>query len=109
MQTLPSRTLVLHDANGAPFGVLRLAPSEDNPLKGECIFDVHPASAEQGARTEVRWLYKRRFKRFGEHKFKVADGSVTITGADFTVVLDPTEDGPMQTRPPAPRVTAAWA
>ncbi len=109
MKTLPAHTLTLCDSTGAPFGALRFAPSEDNPLKGDCIFDITPNSTEQDALSEVRWLYKRRYKRTGEHRFKAtAEGVITVTQASFKVTLDPNEDGEYAVRAPAPPVSGFW-
>ena len=109
MTDLPSRTLILCDVSDAPFGLLRFAPGVTTPLKGECIFDISPANEEQGRRTEVRWLYKRRYKRASEHKFAVdAAGVITVSQGSFKVLLEPDEEGRFRARPPAPCVTARW-
>jgi hypothetical protein len=108
MTPLPSDTLVLHDAKGKPFGLLRLAPAPGHD-RGECIFDIELSDGPQSERSEVRWLYKHRFKRAGEHKFKVsADGVITVTQPDFTLVLEPNEAGAFVTPDTLPVVSAIW-
>ena len=106
MTALPSDTLALYDTRNALIGVLRFAPKERDPSKGECIFDME--QPDDGAGDEVRWLYKRRYKTAGEHKFKLKNATLTISQADFNVVFDIGEEGELQTRPPAPVVTAMF-
>ncbi|MEZ4323131.1 MAG: hypothetical protein R3F61_37035 [Myxococcota bacterium] len=110
MTTLPSHKLVFSDSTGLPFGVVHLAPSESDPLKGDCIFDMEARTPAQDCRDEVRWLAKRHYQRWSEHKFAVDDdGVITIKKASFSLILDPAEDGEgFVSRPPAPRVTASW-
>ncbi|MFK7931818.1 MAG: hypothetical protein AB8H79_26815 [Myxococcota bacterium] len=109
MNDLPSTTLLLSDATGTAFGVLRLSPKPDAPSKGECIFDVRITDPAQETRNEVRWLLKRHFKTAGEHTFKIADdGTITVAQSKFRVVFEADEDGDMRSRPPAPRVKIAW-
>ena len=107
MPRLPASTLDLFDSNGAPIGTVRLVLNDAVKGKGDCIFDMAPLSDD--ARDETRWLYKRRFKRQGEHRFVIDDeGVVTITGPDFRLVLDPVTDEELRARPPMPQVTAWW-
>jgi hypothetical protein len=109
MTTLPVRTLVLRDQTFTPFGFLRLAPTSDSPLKGDCLFDITPDSPEQARRSEVRWLHKRHYRRYSEHKFVVDDAGVyTIRQGGFELVLTPDEHGNLTTTQPAPPVTATW-
>ncbi|MFT4628388.1 MAG: hypothetical protein ACI8PZ_007083 [Myxococcota bacterium] len=110
MTTLPSNTLILHDPTGAAFGCIRFAPSDDRPGTGECLFDISEAARLDPARpSEVRWLAHRHYVRWSEHTFEVDDeGAVTIRKGSFTIVLDPTEAGGVQTRPPAPFVRGSW-
>lgn len=103
---LPSTTLVLKDSTDQPFGVLRLAP-DDEGSKGDCIFDTAPTTPAQAARMEVRWLDKRSQKRFGEHRFRFDEGSLTVSLADFKVTFSPDERG-LRSQPPLPLVRAAW-
>ena len=106
--TLPSHTIALADASGARFGFVRLSPRERGALKGDCIFDIRPGSG-QDTRSDVRWLYKRRYPRAFEHRFRIdRKGIVIITQGDFSLKLEPTEDG-MRTRPPAPPIFARWS
>lgn len=109
MPTLPASTLALFDHTGAPLGRLRLVCTSETALKGDCIFDI-PAPGP-GAKNEVRWLYKRRYQRMSEHRFKIDEqGVITVSGPDFLVRFDPDEAaGGFATRPPAPPVTARWA
>lgn len=108
MNNLPSHVLVLSDGAGTPFGHLRLAPADDAP-KGECVFDIAPATPEQALRNEVRWLAKRGFQRLGEHRFRAEpSGSITVVLGDWTLALDPVDEGHLRSRPPAPYVTAVW-
>lgn len=109
MKTLPSQTLMLCDLAGAPFGALRFVASEDNPTKGDCIFEITSSSSEQEAQPEVRWLYKRRYKRAGEHKFKLTEeGALTVSQASFRIVLIAHEDGDLIVKGPHPAVTGFW-
>jgi hypothetical protein len=109
MTRFPSNTLILQDGSGAAFGLLRLAPRTPEKKKWDCIFDIRPSSPQQAARSEVRWLAKRRFKRFGEHRVKMDDdGVVTISLADFRFEFEPDETGGLFTRRPAPPVSAVW-
>ncbi|MFT6144022.1 MAG: hypothetical protein ACJAZO_000982 [Myxococcota bacterium] len=104
MQTLPSDTLALYDFKNALIGVIRFAPRDDFPNKGDCIFDMEIPAADAG--DEVRWLYKQRFKAGGEHKFKIdQQGAITVTQADFRITLAPdAEEGGYRVRSPAPQV-----
>lgn len=107
MQTLPSDTLALYDLNDALIGVVRFAPREDFPNKGECIFDMEPPAPDAG--DEVRWLYKQRYKTGGEHKFKIdKNGDITITQADFRITLAQDDEGNYRVRPPAPQVLGVF-
>ncbi len=107
--SLPSHTVRLCDGTGAPFGVLRLAPKEPGAVKGDCIFDIEPATETQSKRPEVRWLLKRGYQTKGEHKFRVGgDGVLTVEQAGFRLILDPDDEGAMRTRPPLPVVSAFW-
>jgi len=110
MIALPAPTLVLFDATGAPFGQLRLVPVEGRPY-AEGIFDVAPTSEAQAERSEVRWLCKRHFKRFSEHRLSIGDdGSLTVKKGSFRLDLHPNDDGTgFRTQPPAPPIRAAWA
>lgn len=109
MTELPSNTLVLHDAAGNAFGVLRFAPSTKDPSKGDCIFDVSLGGGDPSPRDEVRWLAKRAFRRAGEHRFKIAKGgSLVVSVADFRLVFDEAPEVVLRTRPPAPLVTGRW-
>lgn len=109
MTELPSHTLALQDAADQTFGLIRFAPSDKDPSKGDCIFDITLDPSDTSIRDEVRWLAKRAFRRSGEHRFKIAkDGSLTVSVADFRVVFDETQAGELRTRPPAPRVTGTW-
>ena len=103
---VPSTTLVLRDATGAPFGLLRLAPDEEGP-KGDCIFDTAPTSPAQARRLEVRWLHKRTAKRFGEHRYTFKDGELIVSQAGFKMTLRPGDDC-MKTAPPQPVVSGVW-
>lgn len=109
MPDLPALSLSLHDAIGAVFGVLRLAPREGE-VRGECIFDIAPRTEVQGARSEVRWLAKRSYRARGEHRFKLAEnGSLTVSSGDFRVVFETGPTGePLRSKSPAPPVSAAW-
>ena len=104
-----SKTLALYDSQGECFGALHMVPKADDLTKGECIFDVAPRSEEQGERHEVRWLCKRHFQRWSEHRFKLGeDGSVTVHLNKFRIVFEPNSDGVFTLRPPAPPVTAIF-
>lgn len=77
-------------------------------MRGECIFDVSPTSEVQAARQEVRWLFKRRYVRAGEHRFKLsAKGVLTISQGDFSLSIDTNEEE-MRVSPPMPGITIAW-
>lgn len=107
----PSRTLVLHDGAGVAFGTIRLAPREPDSSKWDCIFDIAlDASSAQAQRSEVRWLAKRGYVRWGEHRVKVdaKTGTLTMTQGDFKLVLVPDEDGGFASNPPQPPVRAYW-
>ncbi len=107
MQTLPSDTLALYDFTDALIGVIRFAPRDDFPNKGECIFDMETPASTAG--DEVRWLYKQRFKTGGEHKFKIdRHGAITVTQGDFRIILAADEEGHYHVRPPAPQVLAIF-
>ena len=107
MQTLPSDTLALYDFSDALIGLVRFAPREDFPNQGECIFDMQTPGADAG--DEVRWLYKQRFKTAGEHKFKIdKHGVITVSQADFRIVLDVNEEGQYRVREPMPQVLAIF-
>jgi hypothetical protein len=110
MIELPASSLILSDTTGRPFGQLRLVPVDGKPY-AEGIFDVAPVDEEQAARSEVRWMCKRHYKRFSEHRLSLgADGSITVKKAGFTWVLDPDEEGDgFTSRAPAPKVRATWA
>lgn len=108
MHELPAPTLLLNDGKGNAIGRVRLVLSSETALKGECIFDMRELPAD--ARSEERWLHKRRYQRASEHKFKIdEEGVVKITGPDFKVLFEPTETGDLCSVPPAPRVTASWS
>ena len=110
MTTIQPRTLVLRDGAGEPFGFLRLAAVAPDAQKGDCIFDITPGSAEQAERSEVRWLQKRGYRRYSEHRFLLDDdGVLTVSQGNFKIELAPTDDGGFGTRLPSPRVTAVWA
>jgi hypothetical protein len=107
MSELPSTTLALFDGGGQAIGFLRLAKRTGDVIKGECIFDVREPPAD--ARSEARWLYKRRYQRMSEHRFAVDDeGVLKVTGPDFKVLFEPNDEGGLTSRPPAPRVRASW-
>lgn len=111
MSTPPARALVLMDHTGAAFGWFRIAPRTPEETKWDGLFDTRPASPEQDARSEVRWLHKRHYKRWGEHRVKLdADGTVHISLGAFKLVLEPEDDDDdfLRARPPAPPVTARW-
>ncbi|MCO4748064.1 MAG: hypothetical protein KC912_24940 [Proteobacteria bacterium] len=106
---LPTQTLTLCDRTGARFGVIRFAPSESNELKGECIFDLSVDIEDPAVRDEVRWIYKQRYRRAGEHRFKLTEsGRLTITQADFKLLLEPDEEASMRTRSSAPAISGEW-
>ena len=110
MPTLPSSTLILHDSTGARFGVIRFVVTHEEKLKGDCIFDVDLGDAEQSERAEVRWIYKRRYVRASEHKFKMNDaGVLSVRGGAFALILEPNEEGGFTTVSTSPRLTAVWA
>ena len=110
MQQLPSHVLVLHDGAGTSFGVLRFAPREDAPSKGECLFDIKPAFQSGSVRSEARWLAKRHYVRSSEHRFKLADdGSLTISQGDFRCMFHVVDEGTMATRAPDPPITGLWS
>ena len=107
---LPAPTIRLFDHEGVPFGVIRLVLSKPDFGKGECIFDLSLGESPQSERSEVRWLYKRRYQVASEHLFKLGkDGSVTISGGDFKLVLtvDPETDE-LKTTAPQPPVAGIW-
>ena len=105
----PSRTLVLRDAVGTAFGFLRFAPRDEEGKKWDCLFDVEMDPATE-ARSEVRWLYKRRYVRYGEHRVKhdTEAGTLAISQGSFNLVLHPTEDEGFETRAPTPPISAIW-
>ncbi|TNE84813.1 MAG: hypothetical protein EP330_27795 [Deltaproteobacteria bacterium] len=109
MTELPSNTLQLLDSRLQSIGFLRLARTSDDAVKGDCIFDI--AEPGDDARSETRWLHKRRYQRMSEHRFAVEDdGRIKITGPEFRVFLAVDEEsGDLVTEPPAPRVFARWA
>ncbi len=110
MHQLPSRTLRLLDSSGTSFGYLRFAPRESQPSKGDCLFDILPESQHgAAARSEARWLAKRHYVRWSEHKYKLTeDGTLTVSQGDFRVVFHIDEEDTMTTRPPAPPITGVW-
>jgi hypothetical protein len=105
---LPSDTLAFFDVEGVLFAILRIAPG-DRDDRADCIFDVvSPLPTDDPA---ARWLAKRHYRQTSEHRLTRDDeGRVTIRKASFELVLEPDEDDPDQlvSRPPAPRVLAAW-
>lgn len=104
---IPSRTLVLSDAAGTPFGTLRIAPTDGD--RTECIFDVPEPSDAQGLRPEVRWLHKRHYQRWSEHRFTLdKHGVIRVSKGDFELILEPAEGGGFQSRLPLPPLRAAW-
>lgn len=110
MQT-PSSQIALFDTEGEAFGYIRIAADPDREDRLDCIFDVEPTNPAQALRSEVRWLLKRHFQRYSEHRLQLLDdGGVKISKADFTLWLDPDEDAPdaLRARPPAPGITAVW-
>ena len=107
MNERPSQTLALFDSLGDAIGFLRLAGRAEDACKGDCIFDVRKPASE--ARSEARWLYKRRYQRMSEHRFAIDDeGVLKVTGPDFRVFFEPDVDGGLVSRPPSPRVLARW-
>ncbi len=109
MIELPASSLSLLDATGRSFGRLRVVPHEHKPY-AECIFDVAPVDEAQAARPEVRWGCKRHYRRYSEHQLRIAaDGTLTISKADFRWVLEPDEGGGYTSRFPAPKVRAVWS
>ncbi len=106
---LPSPTIALFDQTHTRFGTIRLVPKTADAVKGDCIFDVQRSA--EGTRNEVRWLAKRHYESRGEHRFVIdAAGRITISQADFRLVLDPDDDtGGLRTVPPQPLVWASWA
>lgn len=108
---IPSSQLALFDTEGEVFGHVRIAADPDREGRFDCVFDVEANNPSQALRPEVRWLLKRHFQRYSEHRFKLHDdGSVKISKAGFTLWLDPEEEDPetLRARPPAPGVTALW-
>jgi len=110
MPTLPSDTLALYDARGTLFGWLRFAPRDAEPHKGECLFDILPEAQDGAERSEARWLAKRHYVRWSEHRFTLApSGALTVRKAGFTLELHPDIEGDgLHTEPPQPPVTARW-
>ena len=110
MIELPAPSLRLSDASGRPFGHLRIVPVEGRAF-ADCIFDVAPFDEAQAQRSEVRWMCKRHYQRYSEHRLTIdSQGALTIRKASFVWVLDPDEEGDgFTSRRPAPRVHAHWA
>ncbi len=104
--TQQPRALVLCDSTGAPFGFLRLVPTRSGPERGDCIFDIRPGSDAQAKRSEVRWVAKRRFERFSEHKYTLDDGTLTVRQGDFELVMLQDDAGDFATSPSLPRLSA---
>jgi len=110
MIDLPASSLVLLDNTGRSFGQLRLVAHPEKPY-AEAIFDVEPIDEAQAARSEVRWLCKRHYKRFSEHRLSIGrDGAITVKKAGFLLELHPDEEGDgYASKAPAPPVRARWA
>ncbi len=109
MMNFPSRTLILRDAVGVDFGFLRFAPRDEEGKKWDCLFDVEMDPAAE-TRSEVRWLYKRRYVRCGEHRVKhdAEAGTLTISQGSFTLVLHPVDGDDFETHAPTPPISCAW-
>jgi hypothetical protein len=108
MPTPPSLHLLLHDRHGGHFGALLLAPG-DEPVKGDCIFQIQPLTEAQEALPEARWLAKRSFETRGEHRYKFAeDGILTVNLGEFQVRFGPDDDSTLRSLPPAPYVRVDW-
>ncbi len=110
MIDLPASSLVLLDSAGRPFGQLRLVAHPEKPY-AEGIFDVEPIDEAQAARSEVRWLCKRHYKRFSEHRLTIGrDGTLIVKKAGFLLTLHPDEESEgYASRAPDPPVRARWA